>query len=223
LPGDNCYRERYKGFVQKAQKEKTNMSIAIQSTLFPINPADAIHSGHEARFVATVIHNVVKDDVIKSQMPGRPIVGNKIMCGVLVWSYLNKVYSSRKIEDKILTDASFMYLSGGRDINFRTICVFRSKNTDLLRRSMVAVILCGLELNLAQIGEEYFKPASKAQSQELRYKHNLETSKEATERIMSLAASGESKHKRIKNIYSFDSAVLSNAIVFANDNWTALK
>jgi transposase len=193
------------------------MSIAIQSTLFPTNPADLISAGHEARLVATVTHNIIKDDMIKAQLPGRPVVGNKLMCGLVCWAYLNKIYSSRKIEDKILTDASYIYLANGRDINFRTICVFRTQHFDLIEQSLKSVIFCALELNIRQLGEELFPLPSRAKKEYLRKRKNAETAKDIATHILKKSLAGDDTHKRIKNVYSFDSSVLSEAIISAGN------
>ncbi|MEA3304781.1 MAG: transposase [Patescibacteria group bacterium] len=58
---------------------------------------------------------------------GRPAYHPQMMLKVLFYGYMNQVFSSRKLANKLRSDIGFMYISGKNKPDFRTINMFRRK------------------------------------------------------------------------------------------------
>ena len=67
----------------------------------------------------------------------------RMMLKVLLYAYLNNIYSSRKIERQLQEHIHYMWLSGGARPDFRTINYFRGKR---LKDSFDAIFTRVVEL-----------------------------------------------------------------------------
>lgn len=61
---------------------------------------------------------------IKNDTGGAPAVHPKMMLKILFYSYAIEVYSSRKIEKRLVWDPNYIYLSGDERLDHSTICNF---------------------------------------------------------------------------------------------------
>ena len=64
----------------------------------------------------------------------------KIMLKVLLYSYYNKIFSSRKIAKELERNIVYWYLSGKQRPNFRTICKFIVRHEEEIRDVFVEVV-----------------------------------------------------------------------------------
>jgi len=98
-----------------------------QAFLLPPSFDDLIPMGHLVRVVSQTIDQLNIDPLLKSYKGGgASIYHPKMMIKVLVYAYLNGIYSSRKIAKALREDINFMWLSGMNRPDFRTITLFRS-------------------------------------------------------------------------------------------------
>ena len=96
--------------------------------LFPPSLEEKIPATHSVRVVNTVIDNLNVDSILDSYRGG----GNSCfhprqMLKILVYAYLNNIYSSRRIEQCLQENIYYMWLGGGITPNHRTINYFRGK------------------------------------------------------------------------------------------------
>lgn len=99
-----------------------------QSILFPVNLSDKIAANHPVRVVNQVVDNLNIEDILSSYKGGGTSSYHpRVMIKILFYSYLNNIYSCRKISRQLEENIYYMWLSGDATPNFRTINNFRSQ------------------------------------------------------------------------------------------------
>lgn len=96
--------------------------------LFPPSLEEKIPATHSVRVVDAVIESLNVDTILSSYRGG----GNSCfhprqMLKILVYAYLNNIYSSRRIEQCLQENIYYMWLGGGITPDHRTINYFRGK------------------------------------------------------------------------------------------------
>lgn len=99
-----------------------------QFQLLPPSLDELIPATHVVRVLNSIIDRLDVSKVLESYKGG----GNscfhpRMMLKVLIYAYLNNIYSSRKIERQLQEHIHYMWLSGGARPDFRTINYFRGK------------------------------------------------------------------------------------------------
>lgn len=102
--------------------------VRKQKLLLPPSLDELVPENHMVRVVDAVIDRLDISDILSTYRGGgnsafRP----KMMLKVLVFAYLSNVYSSRRIEELLKRDIYFMWLSGLKRPDFRTINYYRGK------------------------------------------------------------------------------------------------
>jgi transposase len=72
--------------------------------------------------------------------------------GILAWGYLHGVRSSRKLARLARQEATFVYLAGGGQPNYRTLARFRRENAAAFRTIFQETVVLALRLGLARLG-----------------------------------------------------------------------
>ena len=99
-----------------------------QNLLLPPSLDELVPENHMVRVVDAVIDRLDISDILSTYRGGGNSAFNpKMMLKVLVFAYLSNVYSSRRIEDLLKRDIYFMWLSGMKRPDFRTINYYRGK------------------------------------------------------------------------------------------------
>ena len=99
-----------------------------QDLLLPPSLEELVPENHMVRVVDTVIDRLDISDILSTYRGGGNSAFNpKMMLKVLVFAYLSNVYSSRRIEELLKRDIYFMWLSGMKRPDFRTINYYRGK------------------------------------------------------------------------------------------------
>ena len=99
-----------------------------QIMLFPPSLDELIHSNHVVRIVSAVIDRLDISEILSTYRGGgNSCFDPRMMLKVLIYAYLNNVYSSRKIERMLAENICFMWLSGMSRPDYRTINYFRGK------------------------------------------------------------------------------------------------
>ena len=97
-----------------------------QSVLFPSNIGDKIAANHPVRIVNQVVDRLNIDDILSTYKGGGTSSYHpRVMIKILFYSYLNNMYSCRKIACQLEENIYYMWLSGNSTPNFRTINNFR--------------------------------------------------------------------------------------------------
>ena len=75
-----------------------------------------------------------------------------MMLALLIYSYANGLFSSRRIERATHRDVAIRYLCAGTHPDHDTICKFRRENLEAFRESFVDVLELARELKLLKLG-----------------------------------------------------------------------
>ena len=99
-----------------------------QNLIFPPSLEELIPQVHPARVVSQVVDNLNISSLLEEYKGGGTSSFHpRMLLKVLIYAYLNNVYSSRKIEKQLQENINFMWLSGFAKPDFRTINYFRGK------------------------------------------------------------------------------------------------
>jgi transposase len=100
-----------------------------QISLFPARLDEKIPADSPVRLVNQVVDNLDISSIIESyQGGGSSSYHPRLMLKVVLFAYLNNVYSCRQIEDRLKDSISFMWLSGNQTPDHNTINRFRSSH-----------------------------------------------------------------------------------------------
>ncbi|WP_235802717.1 transposase [Vaginella massiliensis] len=98
-----------------------------QNWLFPPSIEELIPTNHPVRIVNNVVEKIDLKPLLETySREGHPSYHPKMMLKVMVYAYMDNIYSSRKIEKALNENINFMWLSGRESIDHNTIARFRS-------------------------------------------------------------------------------------------------
>lgn len=128
-----------------------------QVYLFPPNLEDMIAENHPVRVVSDVIDRIDIDVIIKKYKGGGTTSYHpRMLLKLLVYSYLNNIYSSRKIETSAKENIYFMWLSGMSQPDHHTINRFRSERLrNILKEVFAQIVLLLVESGHVSLQEIY--------------------------------------------------------------------
>ena len=96
--------------------------------LLPASLGEFIDANHPVRVVNAIINNLDISEIESTYKGGgTPSYHPRMMLNLIVYSYLNNIYSGREMEKKLKDSIPFMWLSGKQFPDFRTINIFRSE------------------------------------------------------------------------------------------------
>lgn len=141
-----------------------------QAWLIPPSLDDLIDVNHPVRVVSEVIDSIDIDMLIqKYKGGGTSSYHPRMLLKVLVYSYLNNVYSSRKMEAAVKENIHFMWLSGMAKPDHHTLNRFRSERLrNILREVFSQIVLLLVDTGHVNLKEVY-TDGTKIQSAANRY------------------------------------------------------
>jgi len=154
-----------------------------QILLLPPSLDELIAANHPVRVVNEVINSINIDVIIKKYKGGGTTSYHPCMLlKVLVYAYLNNVYSSRKIEAALKENIHFMWLSGMNTPDHHTINRFRGERlANILKEIFAQIVLLLVESGHVSLKEVY-TDGTKIEAQANRYTfvwgNAIKTSKE---------------------------------------------
>jgi len=122
-----------------------------QVFLLPPNFRDFLGDGHEAIILDEFIQELDITQLEQSysnEHGGSSAYHPAILLAVLVYGYMNGVFSSRKIAKCLSQDIAFMYLAGNTKPDFRTLARFRKEKGEYLETILAQVVQKARELGL---------------------------------------------------------------------------
>jgi transposase len=126
-----------------------------EELLLPPSLRDWLPENHLAYFVSDVVDNLdlsAMDAVYGDEKRGQPPYDPQMMTKVLVYGYCVGVFSSRKIERRLVEDIAFRVLAAGNQPNFRTISDFRKLHLQTLEGLFEQVLKIALEAGAMKVG-----------------------------------------------------------------------
>lgn len=128
-----------------------------QTMLLPPSLDDLIAANHPVRIVNEVLEKVDITSLVKQYRPGGTSSYHpRMLLKVVVFAYINNIYSSRKIEEALGQNINFMWLSGMSKPDHNTINRFRGKRLQkTLEPIFTQVVLLLCEEGLLNIKDLY--------------------------------------------------------------------
>jgi transposase len=126
-----------------------------EELLLPPSLRDWLPENHLAYFVSDVVDNLdlsAMDAVYGDEKRGQPPYDPQMMTKVLVYGYCVGVFSSRRIERRLVEDVAFRVLAAGNQPNFRTIWDFRKIHLKTLGGLFEQVLKIALEAGAMKVG-----------------------------------------------------------------------
>lgn len=128
-----------------------------QIMLLPPTLEELIDHNHPVRVVNQIIEKIDLEPLLKKfKGGGTSSYHPKMLLKVLVFSYLNNTYSSRRMEALVKESIPFMWLAGMNKPDHNTINRFRSdKLKDVLKQVFKQIVLLLAEAGLVDLKELY--------------------------------------------------------------------
>lgn len=125
--------------------------------LLPPDLSDLINADHPVRVVNEVLEKVDITELLRQYKPGGTSSYHpRMLLKVLVYAYINNIYSSRKIEEAVSQHIHFMWLAGMSTPDHNTIARFRSQRLQqTLQPIFTQVVLLLCEEGLLSIKDLY--------------------------------------------------------------------
>ncbi len=125
-----------------------------QLLLFPASIGDYLPEDDLTHVVDEAVEEIDLRPYHRKISPvGNPSYHPALMIKIWFYGYATKTYSSRKIEEKLHKDVSFIYLAGMQKPDFKAISEFRRKNLSELRNSFIDILQICHRLGLTKLGE----------------------------------------------------------------------
>jgi transposase len=128
-----------------------------QAMLLPPSLEELIGANHPVRVVNKVLDQIdIVPLMAKYKAGGTSSYNPRMLLKVLVFAYINNIYSSRKIEEALQQNVCFMWLSGMTTPDHNTINRFRGERLkDVLRNIFTQVVQLLAQEGLLSIKELY--------------------------------------------------------------------
>lgn len=128
-----------------------------QLSILPPSLEELIPSNHVVRVVRQIIDQIDISVILKKYKGGGASSFHpKVLLNILVYGYLNNIYSSRKLEQAVQSNIYFMWLCGMQRPDHNTINRFRSeKLKGVLKEIFGQVVLLMSEEGLVNIKQLY--------------------------------------------------------------------
>jgi transposase len=126
-----------------------------QKFLLPPSLREWLPENHLAYFVSDLIDQLDLSEVelrYEREERGYPPYHPRMMTKVLVYGYCVGVFSSRRLERRLVEDVAFRILAAGNQPDFRTISEFRRIHLKALEGLFVQVLELALQLGAMKLG-----------------------------------------------------------------------
>ena len=169
-----------------------------EELLLPPSLRDWLPENHLAYFVSDVADNLDlsgMDAVYGNEKRGQPPYDPLMMTKVLLYGYCVGVFSSRRIERRLVEDVAFRVLAAGNQPNFRTISDFRKIHLVTLEGLFEQVLKIALEAGAMKVGcvavDGTKVKANASKHKAMSYDRMLEKEKQLKAEVKQLLAQAE--------------------------------
>lgn len=126
-----------------------------QLLLLPPSLRDWLPEGHLMYFVGDVVDHLdlsAIESIYEKDDRGQPPYHPRMMTKILVYAYCVGVFSSRRIQKRLIEDIAFRVLAAGNQPDFRTISDFRKIHLDALQNLFEQVLKLALTAGAIKLG-----------------------------------------------------------------------
>jgi transposase len=123
--------------------------------LLPPSLRDWLPENHLVYFVSDVVDQLDLskiESVYEKDDRGQPPFNPRMMTKILVYAYCVGVFSSRRIQKRLIEDIGFRVLAAGNQPDFRTISDFRKIHLDALQNLFEQVLQLALTAGAIKLG-----------------------------------------------------------------------
>jgi transposase len=126
-----------------------------QDLLLPPSLRDWLPEDHLAYFVSDVVDQLdlsTIESVYEEEERGQPPYHPRMMTKILLYGYCVGVFSSRRMQKKLVEDVGFRVLAAGNEPDFRTISDFRKLHLAALQGLFDQVLRIALQAGTMKLG-----------------------------------------------------------------------
>ena len=126
-----------------------------QDLLLPPSLRQWLPENHLAYCVSDVVDQLdlsAIESVYEEEDRGQPPYHPRMMVKILVYSYCVGVFSSRRMEKRLVEDVAFRVLAAGNEPDFRTLADFRKNHLKALEELFQQVLRLALEVGALKLG-----------------------------------------------------------------------
>jgi transposase len=169
-----------------------------QNLLLPASLREWLPDDHLAYFVSDVVDQLdlsAIESVYEEEERGQPPYHPRMMTKILVYGYCVGVFSSRRIQKRLVEDVAFRVLAAGNQPDFRTISDFRKLHLQALEELFQQMLRLTLETGTMKLGRVALDGSKlKAQASKhkaMSYGRTKETEKRLREEVRKLLKQAE--------------------------------
>src|SRR2546425_3615313 len=126
-----------------------------QDLLLPPSLCDWLPENHLAHFVSDVVDQLdlsAIESVYEREERGQPPYHPGMMTRILLYGYCVGVFSSRRMQKKLVEDVGFRMLAAGNEPDFRTISDFRKLHLSALQGLFDQMLQIALQAGAGKLG-----------------------------------------------------------------------
>jgi transposase len=182
-----------------------------QSLLLPASLRDWLPDNHLAYFVSDVVDQLdlsAIESVYEEEDRGQPPYHPRMMTKILLYGYCVGVFSSRRIQKRLVEDVAFRVLAAGNQPDFRTISDFRKLHLKALEEMFKQMLRLTLETGAMKLGRVALDgskvKAHASKHKAMSYGRMKETEKRLREEVRKLLNQAEAADQEEDSRYGRD-------------------
>lgn len=119
---------------------------------FGYDPVQDLPQDHLARFIDCIVQESVRPPINNSRS-GQPEFDPRLLAKVLLYGYSTGIRSSRQLERLCNESLPFLFLTRGDTPCYRTLCMFRVKQTKLIEQAWESLFKVADNMDLKRMGQ----------------------------------------------------------------------
>jgi transposase len=182
-----------------------------QNLLLPASLRDWLPDDHLSYFVSDVVDQLdlsAIERVYEEEDRGQPPYHPRMMTKILLYGYCVGVFSSRKIQKRLVEDIAFRVLAAGNQPDFRTISDFRKLHLKALEELFQQMLRLTLETGMMKLGRVALDGSkvkgNASKHKAMSYGRMKETEKRLGEEVRKLLNQAETADKEEDSRYGRD-------------------
>jgi len=182
-----------------------------QNLLLPASLRDWLPDNHLCYFVSDVVDQLdlsAIESVYEEEGRGQPPYHPLMMTKILLYGYCVGVFSSRKIQKRLVEDVAFRVLAAGNQPDFRTIADFRKLHLKALEELFQQMLRLTLETGTMKLGRVALDGSkvkgNASKHKAMSYGRMQETEKRLREEVRKLLKQAEAADKEEDSRYGRD-------------------
>jgi len=182
-----------------------------QNLLLPASLREWLPDDHLSYFVSDVVDQLdlsAIESVYEGEERGQPPYHPRMMTKILLYGYCVGVFSSRKIQKRLVEDIAFRVLAAGNQPDFRTISDFRKLHLKALEELFQQMLRLTLETGMMKLGRVAVDGSkvkgNASKHKAMSYGRMKETEKRLREEVRKLLNQAEAADKEEDSRYGRD-------------------